>query len=251
MPFIEVRLIETPPMMHKIRLYVVPEQEELTDNDEDDIDLPPLLHRRNSRRPGAVRVIQKSVTTKCEPDHNRNLKGLEAIKELQKKKRNFTNYAPPKPPLRDSSLSNGRVIASPRIRKIANDLQQKMHQSSSRKVEHSRKIVDGSKVMVKNLRIERTGISTAGYKRTAQKETSYCRKDQYQTGHSPKIVRVKDQVDGMENRDGIGNSNDANLAILGRNNKLNGYRVSIFLTVECTEYMVKFIFIHGLSENWD
>ncbi|XP_011302251.1 rhotekin [Fopius arisanus] len=215
--------------MHKIRLYVVPEQEETTENDDpNDIDLPPMLNRRNSRRPGAVRVnvLQKTTTESNDSD----IKLVEVIKQdlHQRNNQNLRNNSS-KGPLRAASLSNARVLASPRIKKIAHDLQEKMLQSSgnrSRNENNNRKI-EGSRVVIKHSRIERntSGISNAGYKRAAREcPRSHCRKDQYQTGHSPKIVRVKDEVDGMENRDGIGNSNDANLAALGRNNKLNGYR---------------------------
>ncbi|KAK0078022.1 hypothetical protein PV326_009644, partial [Microctonus aethiopoides] len=61
--------------MYKIRLYVVPEQEENTEEDEhDDIKNLPIMQRKNSRRPGAIRVnvIQKTRKSTEDNHHQTN-----------------------------------------------------------------------------------------------------------------------------------------------------------------------------------
>ncbi|KAF7988297.1 hypothetical protein HCN44_009942 [Aphidius gifuensis] len=224
--------------MHKIRLYVVPEQEELVDETDEQVEdikdldnTSTIFQRKNSRRPGAVRI---NVIPKKSKQHTINLSNENC------QINNKLKIIPPNVPLRNSSMNYNRVLASPRIKQIALDLQEKMQQhsgnnKSSINTENSvNSIVTNqrSNTILKNLRYNveinnsSKRILNSGNKRTARDcpTRKSCRKDQHQTGRLPKIVKVKDEIDGTENTQANQNSNDANLAILRRNNKLNGYR---------------------------
>lgn len=154
--------------MYKIRLYVVRETDENTEDDEveDDINLPKIMKRRNSRRPGTICLTvnrDKNELTK-ENDDLENFQGLNKNKSLRK--------------------NTGRTI-------------------------------------------------NAGNKRSVcPTRRSGRRKDQLlHSGKSPKIVRVKDQIERMKTDgiDAVQNVNTTNLVVFRSKNKLNGYRVSIFI----------------------
>lgn len=262
--------------MHKIRLYVVPEQEEefAEENDEDledlkDLDIAPtLLQRKNSRRPGAIRVNVTPKKSKSHIINNNDEKKSSIINQkintknenFQQKKLNSTIIPPPKVPFRNSSLSNGRVLASPRIKQIAHDLQEKMLQHSGYNKSHintdysiySSVSIQRKKLILKNSRIECNSfgekiIINTGNKRSATTREYSMRKncfqkDQHKIGSLPKIVKVKDEVDETENTQANQNANDANLAMLRRNNKLNGYRVRFFFFF----FFTWLVFVHIL-----
>lgn len=301
--------------MYKIRLYVVPEQEEVPEPDDlEELDLAPSpMQRKNSRRPGAVRVnvIQKDrraqdkiapkirqlrqeiekpsrIGSQLKPvelngnsprkrfDETRpEVEAIEAPgkenaiefsrdETREEKPRNDESAPrngesvrqPPPVPFRVSSLPQGSVFASPRIRQLALNLQEKMLERGGADCDNDRKTVEeikigrssptgrttGNKIVTRSAttasRIQRfdrernslTRTSSAGGKRSARECSvrKSGRREQIQGGRSPKIVRVKDEVDAKV---------AANSVILRRNNKLNGYRVSL-----CARVFFKTIF---------
>ena len=297
--------------MYKIRLYVVPEQEEIPEHEDlEELDLAPAtMQRRNSRRPGAVRVnvIQKERRSqeKISPKIRqlrqeiekpaRSHHQLKTVELKSPRKREQTNdeeskielesnesgkendlddfscvdknvkkpttnendlvrmnRLPPPVPFRVSSLPQKSVFASPRIRQLALNLQEKMLErdctnnenensvvcdeiATSVKMKNSNKlskngVVRSSTSATRLQRFDRernslTRSSSSGSKRFARECSvrKSGRKEQIQGGRSPRVVRVKDDVDGTRNEIKV----TANSVILRRNNKLNGYRVSL------------------------
>lgn len=281
--------------MYKIRLYVVPEQEEISEQDDvDAIDLSPsLMQRRNSRRPGAVRVnviqkerrshekirqvrqeIEKSnraisqtvdlnksprkreqsndEETKDETDRNNesgkeNDVGFSPDEEsVSKNQGNNENVIkskklPPPVPFRVSSLPQRSVFASPRIRELALNLQEKMLErsvSSSEIRENSINDKIASSIPIPSNPVVRSATSASRFQRFDRERVSLTRstsaackrstrdsairksgrKDQ--SGRSPKIVRVKNDPDTNQSDKAAVNS------VILRRNKLNGYKVS-------------------------
>lgn len=135
--------------MYKIRLYVVQEQEEAPDDDyfDDDDYPPPMMQRKNSRRPGMLRqnIIQKdrksdSVSPKLKQirqEMNKcDVNSLEKtfsnrggnLLPIENGVRYEKSSVPPPilPKNHDNMIPRKTVFASPRIKQLALNLQEKM-----------------------------------------------------------------------------------------------------------------------------
>lgn len=182
--------------MHRIRLYVVQEQEEAPDEeyfDEPDHP-PPMMQRRNSRRPGAVRVnvIQKdrksdSISPKLKQirqEMNKcDVNSLEKTLSLSNRRGSLVRIEngvragkpkiPPPLPIRTTTLLPRKtVFASPRIKQLALNLQEKM-------IERNAKI-QGENITNGNVHISNKNIQVRNKNAKMGNENVWVRNENFQ-----------------------------------------------------------------------
>ena len=183
--------------MYKIRLYVVQEQEEaLDDQDFDENDHPlPIMQRRNSRRPGAVRVnvIQKdrksdSISPKLKQIRQEvnkcDVNSLEKTLSLSNRRGNLVRMEnglrigkpvlPPTIPKNQGNvLPSKTVFASPRIKQLALNLQEKMLERNAKiqgeNITNGNVQVTNVNVQVPNVNLESENVNVQGLNNESMK----------------------------------------------------------------------------------